>query len=62
MEGNKKGNRKTVSLGKRKTAVLEIRGKQGNRETAILTIRGKQGNTSFPQNLEHCNSTFETVV
>ena len=46
MEGNK-GNRETVSLGNRETAVLKIRGKQGNRETATLTIGGKQGNTSF---------------
>ena len=52
-EGNNEGNRETVSLGNRETAVLKIRGKQGNRETAILTIGGKQGNTSFPQNLEH---------
>ena len=42
-EGNK-GNRETVSLGNRETAVLKIRGKQGNRETAILKIGGKQGN------------------
>ena len=44
IEGNKEGNRETVSLGNRETAVLKIRGKQGNRETAILTIGGKQGN------------------
>ena len=53
LEGNKEGNRETVSLGNRETAVPKIRGKQGNRETAILTIGGKQGNADFPQNFEH---------
>ena len=37
LEGNR-GNRETVSLGNRETALLKIRGKQGNRETAILRI------------------------
>ena len=61
LEGNKEGNRETVSLGNRETAVPKIRGKQGNRETAILTIGGKQGNRETRIFLKILNTASDSI-